>query len=414
MPWKKKIRINDYMTALSKTEEEGEIQICGDIATNKFWDEDVTPTSIRDALNDFGDISTLNLHINSLGGNVFAGNAIIDILDFYREKTGCKINAYIDGIAASMGSCIPMVADKIYMAENALIMIHKPYTLVSGNADDLEKGIEMLQKAEHTLIVNYMRRFKGTEEELAQMLADETWLTADEAKELGFCDEIVPAVKVAASARGITINGEYFRDTSGIAARFTPNVFAKVVQPQQGKKKEGDSKVFVYDEKLGSEYGITKETFDSLNMSAQQIQSVIDAFSSSVCLSSSSLETADVFITHDTAMKALGSDCSADQVLSFAKAGMGADEKANEKAKEYDKIVSTAIEDALKNGVRAKGEAFNEDRWRKIFSCLDYADIIAQSEEWADEAKKELHAGKRSSSVQSNITNFNPDNYAGL
>lgn len=238
--WKYRKKLNDFMTAVS-ADSEGEIWVYGDIVDDAWWDNEVSPITIRDSLDEMGPVSSLNIRVNSYGGSVYAGNAIINILDGYRRKNGTKINAYIEGIAASMGSGIPMVADKIYMAENAMYMIHKPFTLVYGNSSELEKNIEILEKAEETLIANYMRHFKGTEDELRQMLADETWLTAKESLEYGFCDEIIPAVAVAASARGgIFINQQEFRkNAEKIVAMFplgTP--LASVSEKNEKERKE--------------------------------------------------------------------------------------------------------------------------------------------------------------------------------
>ena len=144
-----------FIQAKADGKGEGELWVYGDITDDKWYDTDVTPAGIRDALNDMGDIKTLNIRVNSYGGSVFAGNAIINIIASYKKKSSVKVHAYIEGIAASMGSNIPMVADYIYAADNALYMLHKPSTFAWGNANDLEKAKQTLDKAEETLINNY-------------------------------------------------------------------------------------------------------------------------------------------------------------------------------------------------------------------------------------------------------------------
>lgn len=385
--WKYRKKLNDFMTAVADTSE-GEIWVYGDIVDDAWWDNEISPVNIRDSLDEMGPVSSLNIRVNSYGGSVYAGNAIINILDAYRRKTGAKINAYIEGIAASMGSGIPMVADKIYMAENAMYMLHKPFTLVYGNSNELEKNVEILQKAEDTLVTNYMRHFKGTEDELRQMLSDETWLTANEALEYGLCDEIIPAVAVAASARGgIFINRQEFQKNSEkIVAMFpigTPLASA-------GKMGEGDEKMHEYDEKL-KDYGISEEVFSAWDIDASTVMSVIE---NAVIQPK---DKATEYLSADAVKNALGEDMEADRLLALAKSGMDADSEANVKAKAYDKMVSTAIENALKSGVRAKGENFNDTKWKKILSSLDYDEIIDQQKEWEDEAKIALKAGTRAS-----------------
>lgn len=387
--WKYRKKLNDFMTAVS-ADSEGEIWVYGDIVDDAWWDNEVSPITIRNSLDEMGMVSSLNIRVNSYGGSVYAGNAIINILDGYRRKNGAKINAYIEGIAASMGSGIPMVADKIYMAENAMYMIHKPFTLVYGNSSELEKNIEILEKAEETLIANYMRHFKGTEDELRQMLSDETWLTAKEAFDYGFCDEIIPAVAVAASARGgIFINQQEFRkNAEKIVAMFplgTP--LASASEKNEKERKE----MHVYDKSL-IQYGITEEMFAGFDVSAETVESI----SAVVAANFQPLHVhEEPFMTEDMVKDTLGEEMDSDRVLALAKAGMQYDENDKTKAKAYDKLVNAAIEDAIKSGIRAKGDGFNETKWKKILSSLDYDEIIDQANEWNEEAKIAVNAGKR-------------------
>lgn len=436
MKWTYKNQINNFLTAVSN-DSEGEIWIYGDITTDKWTDDDVTPSSIRDALRNMGPVKTLNIRVNSYGGSVYAGNAIINIIDSYRRKNNVYVNAYIEGIAASMGSGIPMVADKIYMAENAMMMVHKPYTIVMGNSADLQKEIEILQKVEDTLVKNYMRHFKGTEEELRDMLANETWLTADEALEYGLCDEVIEAVEIAASAKGVVINGKEFRhDADKIAAKFCPGTpLAKAdcgdfdakqacVHPPDItianfpssalKTDKGENKVFEYDAKLG-EYGIDEEKFGTFNLEANVVLNILE--NATLPQQNPIPLGGHIVIPFSQVKDTLGEKMNVDKLLALAKAGMEIDQHMSDKAKAYDKLVNSAIEDALKNGIRAKGENFNETKWKKILSSLDYDEIIDQSKEWDEEAKIALNAGKRVSQPWIPIEEpdnrlVNPDDYS--
>lgn len=406
-------KINDFMTVLSN-ETEGELWIYGDIVDDGWWDDKTSPVMIQNSLYDMGPVSSLNVRVTSYGGSVYAGNAIISILDDYRSKTGAKINAYIEGIAASMGSGIPMAADKIYMAENSLYMIHKPYTVVYGNSEDLEKNVEILEKAEETLVCNYMRHFKGTEDELRQMLSDETWLTADEALEYGFCDEIVPAVSVAASANGgILINRQEFRKNADkIVAMFPFGTPLASATDTPDESKKGENEMFVYDKEL-AQYGITEDIFKGFEVEASSVQSIAAVVAANINPSEAPTWP---FMTEEMVKDALGEEMDSGRVLALAKAGMEADEKANVKAKAYDKLVNTAIDNAIKSGIRAKGEKFNETTWRKLLNGLDYDEILDLSKEWDEEAKMVLHAGVRVSTPWrpgGNPSNngVNPDDY---
>lgn len=426
-----KKQLYDFMS-LSANEKEGDLWIYGDIVDDKWYDTDVTPKVIRDALDEMGTVGTLNIRVNSYGGSCVAGNAIVNIIDNYKRKTGAKVNAYIEGIAASMGSGIPMVADYIYMAENAIFMVHKPFSLAVGNADDMLKEAEVLDKVEDTLVKNYMRHFNGTEDEMRQLMADESWLTADEALEYGLCDEIVSSVAVAASANGIRINGKEFAEE-------------KLRNKFKETGKEGDT-MFVYDNAL-AKYGIDEEKFKTLNLAADVIQSVIDsvsvppsendfAYSDSLAeygineetfnnygVSSETItEIADTISTKvNEGMIGKAKDAgieteNIDEVINLAKIGAEVDGNEHDKAKAYDKMVNSAIEDAIKSGVKAKGDDFNDSKWKKILSSLEYDEIIDQKNEWEAEAKLVLKAGKRVSQEknygkQQDTSAVNPDDY---
>ena len=390
--------INKYISFSDKAKNEsGEMYIYGDIADEKWYDEDVTPKSIRDALSELGAVKNLDIHINSYGGSCVAGNAIINILDNYRKKNGTSLNVYIEGIAASMGSGIASVGNNVYMADNALYMIHKPWSFAIGNADDMRKEINVLDTVEDTLVANYMRRFNGTEDELRQMMADETWLTAEEAKEHGFVDEIIEGANVAASAKGIKIGEQVFENK---VADMIKNKYPDI-------KLEKEENKLTYDEKLG-EFGITEDMFATLGIESEKILAVVDMVKDGV-----KPEPVAKFIGKEAALNELGcEDITAEEVLAYAKAGMHPVDttELSNKANEYDKIVDSAKETALTWAQKAKGESFNEARVKKYLSVLDYSEIVAQTDEWKDEAKTVLNAGKRVSARQDSPKQNEPEN----
>lgn len=390
--------INKYISFSDKAKNEaGEMYIYGDIADEKWFDEDVTPKSIRDALSEMGAVKNLDIHINSYGGSCVAGNAIINILDNYRKKNGTSLNVYIEGIAASMGSGIASVGDKVYMAANSLFMVHRPACMTYGNADDLEKTIQVLEKTEDGLIQNYMRRFKGTEDELRGLLADETWLSADEAKEWGFVDEVISGAKIAASAKGIKIGEQVFENK---VADMIKNKYPDI-------KLEKEENKLTYDEKLG-EFGITEDMFATLDIESDKILSIVDMVKESF-----KPEPVAEFIGKEAALNELGcEDITAEEVLAYAKAGMHPVDttELSNKANEYDKIVDSAKETALTWAIKAQGDSYNENRMKKYLDVLDYSEIVAQTDAWKEEAKNIFHAGKRVSVRQDSPKQNEPEN----
>ena len=136
----------------------------------------------------------LNLVISSGGGSVTEGMAIADLIANYPEET----TATGIGLVASIATVVLLSADKVKMTENAFMMIHRPWSYTMGNADELEATAELLDKMEAKLLdiyatsVNKRRGYQtNLKENITKMMAAETWLTAQEALEFGFIDEIV-------------------------------------------------------------------------------------------------------------------------------------------------------------------------------------------------------------------------------
>tara|TARA_R110002020_G_scaffold347688_1_gene561355 strand:- start:5792 stop:6790 length:999 start_codon:yes stop_codon:yes gene_type:complete len=138
--------------------------------------------------------SPINLHINCVGGDVFDGMAIYNIL----KKRTAETTVYIEGIAASMGSVIALAADKVVMAENSLFMIHNAWGGAMGESKELKKTANLLEKISNEIADIYIKKTNLPYEEVKEMMDEETWLNADEALELGFVDSISDAIKVAA------------------------------------------------------------------------------------------------------------------------------------------------------------------------------------------------------------------------
>lgn len=129
----------------------------------------------------------LYVHINSPGGDVFESIAIGNLL---KQHDG-QVHIIVDGLAGSGASVVAMAGDKVSMFENSMMMIHKAWTFAIGNADELRKVAADMDKIDQSLIASYKNRFVGSEDELKALIADESWLTAEECLTFGFCDEIV-------------------------------------------------------------------------------------------------------------------------------------------------------------------------------------------------------------------------------
>jgi ATP-dependent Clp protease protease subunit len=140
---------------------------------------------------------TLNLRINSPGGDVFAGQAIAAAV----RDTGARVIAHVDGYAASAATVVANAADEIVIASGGMYMIHNAWTLAIGNANDLSAVVELLRKIDGTLAQAYAARSGKKLDEIAALMDAETWFTADEAVAVGLVDRIATSAKEGASAR---------------------------------------------------------------------------------------------------------------------------------------------------------------------------------------------------------------------
>jgi ATP-dependent Clp endopeptidase proteolytic subunit ClpP len=141
-----------------------------------------------------GDVSQINLRIHSPGGDVFAGMAIYNTL----KAHPARLDVYIDGLAASMASVIAMAGDKVYMPTNAMMMIHKPWGAQGGDAEDMRRYADLLDKVEGTLVQAYVSKTGKSPEEIHAMLKDETWMDGSEAVAAGFADQLLDPLVAAA------------------------------------------------------------------------------------------------------------------------------------------------------------------------------------------------------------------------
>lgn len=155
----------------------------GDIGDS--WLDDISSKNIANELKNL-DVSTINLRINSGGGDVFTAIAISNLLKNHKAN----VIAHIDGLAASAATIITSACDKVIMPKNALFMIHNPWTVVGGEAKDMIKTAEQLDKVKNSIINTYKSKTNLEIEEISKLMDEETWLDPYEAKEKGFIDEI--------------------------------------------------------------------------------------------------------------------------------------------------------------------------------------------------------------------------------
>ena len=149
------------------------------------------PRDLIHALADMGDVT---VRINSPGGDVFDGAAIYNAFSSHKGI----ITTRIEGLAASMASVIAMAGKKVQAYDNTFFMVHNSSTFAMGNQYELRDTADLLEKVDTTITDAYQKKTKKGKKEISEMMKATTWMTAKEAKDHGFVDEIVTGKSVKA------------------------------------------------------------------------------------------------------------------------------------------------------------------------------------------------------------------------
>ncbi len=182
---------NWYRLRASRTS--AELLIYDDIG---FWGK--TAKDLIAELEALGpDITRIDLRINSPGGEVFEALAIYNAL----QRFPAPIITHIDGLCASAATLVALGADEVHMADNAMFMIHEPWTVVVGDSDELQKQADVLDALAKNILNIYARKSGADLDTIRAWMQAETWLNADQALDAGFVDTIEAPLKIAAMIR---------------------------------------------------------------------------------------------------------------------------------------------------------------------------------------------------------------------
>lgn len=161
------------------------LYIEGVIAENSWFEDDVTPAAFKaDLMSGTGPIT---IWINSPGGDCVAAAQIYNMLMEYPGDVTVKI----DGIAASAASVIAMAGTRVCMSPVSTMMIHNPLTVAIGDSEEMRRAIQMLDEYKESIINAYEIKTGLSRAKLSHLMDAETWMNANKALELGFCDEIM-------------------------------------------------------------------------------------------------------------------------------------------------------------------------------------------------------------------------------
>lgn len=163
-----------------------EMRLDGPISEDTWWGDEVTPAMFKAELAEH-EGKELTIWINSPGGDVFAASVIYTAIMERKGNTTVKI----DGMAASAASVIAMAGGRVEMSPTAIMMIHNPWTVAMGDAQDLKDTISVLNEVKETIVNAYELKTSLSRDEISKLMDKETWMNANKAVELGFADAVM-------------------------------------------------------------------------------------------------------------------------------------------------------------------------------------------------------------------------------
>lgn len=165
---------------------EANITIYGDITSWPWLESDVSSYNLSKEIDGL-DVDTINVYINSYGGEVPEGWAIYNAL----KRHNAKIRTLDDGFAASIASVIFMAGDERIMSNISLLFVHNAWTYAAGNADELRKTADDLETMSEMSMQAYLNCVNISEDKLKELLDAESYITPQDALEMGFATSII-------------------------------------------------------------------------------------------------------------------------------------------------------------------------------------------------------------------------------
>lgn len=174
-----------YALTTSQANRTADVYIFGDITSWEWYESDVSSYTLSKELQGL-DVDTINVHINSYGGEVAEGLAIYNTLKNHKAK----VNTICDGFACSIAAVIFMAGDERIMNNASLLMVHNAWTYTAGNANELRKQADDLDIISQAAMEAFKERVNITEAEIKALLDAESWVSPQEALEKGFATSI--------------------------------------------------------------------------------------------------------------------------------------------------------------------------------------------------------------------------------
>ena len=240
-----------------------EILLYGPIGPD-FWEPEnaITAKSVMDQLAQVeGDVT---VRISSGGGDVYEG---IDIMNALKGHDG-EVTVIVESLAASAASFIAVGgADRVLMRSSSEMMIHRAWTFADGNADDVRKTLEDLERQDNKLANIYAGKAGGEVQDWLDAMSAETWYTAEEAVAAGLSDGIV-AEKSSAPEPSASLAKRRFKFANRAAAP----------PPPVTRSESGDKKTTPSDGQIGDKMSILNQLAQELGKTPEDVQNALSGF----------------------------------------------------------------------------------------------------------------------------------------
>lgn len=212
-----------------------ELQLFGTIQSEEDWwsDDCVTYRNFINELNALGNKKSINVVIHSVGGDVFAANAIYSALIMNKAT----ITGTVIGICASAATIVLMACESRRIVKNGILMAHNPSVSLWGSyqEDELLKLAQVTSQVKKSIVTAYMERLDKTEDEINQLMDEETWYVGQEAVDAGFCDSVIDAdIQNSAFLNQFIVDGVSY-NFKNYVENFVPDNIRKKVQDLSGK-----------------------------------------------------------------------------------------------------------------------------------------------------------------------------------
>lgn len=181
---------------------EPEIEFYGYISEYSWFDDDITPKMFREDLYAAGKGGSVTIRMNSGGGDVIAASVIRSILMEYPGT----VTVRIDGLCASAATFVAMAGDRVRMQDTAYWMIHDPSAIAWGTIEEIKAVIDLLKTIKSGIVDAYQAKTGIGTEKLSKLMTDETWMTAKQAQEMGFIDEVITEKQTRLPANMAIVN----------------------------------------------------------------------------------------------------------------------------------------------------------------------------------------------------------------